>query len=157
MSGNAGERKLTLAEKIDQLFKTMHPAGRGEYTYEEVVGGIQRLGLETMSITQLWELRNGKKTNPRKHQLEGLAAFFEIPAAYFLDDDESARAIHAELKLLTAMRDSRVKRIAARAADLSPEALGAVTDIIERLRRIQGLPADEGHPADGTAAPPARS
>lgn len=130
---------LTLAQKIDQLFRTRHAAGR-EYTYEEVAEGIRSLGGPTIAATQLWELRTGKKTNPRKTQLEALAAFFRVPIGYFFEDDGETARIQAQLELLAAMRNSDVERIALRAADLSPESLRAIAQIIEQARHIEGLP-----------------
>lgn len=139
MAENQAPQQLTLADKLDQLFRAVHPAGRGEYTYEEVVEGIRQRGGPTISVTQLWELRNGKKTNPRKNHLEALATFFRMPSSYFFNDDEATIQIHTELKLLAAIRDSQIRRIIARASDLSPEACSAVTEMIERLRHLQGL------------------
>ncbi len=138
-SGQSPASPLTLAQKIDQLFRTRHAAGR-EYTYEEVAEGIRNLGGPTIAATQLWELRTGKKTNPRKTQLEALAAFFRVPIGYFFEDDGETARIQAQLELLAAMRNSDVERIALRAADLSPESLRAITQIVEQARHIEGLP-----------------
>ncbi len=128
----------TLAEKIERLFETIHPAGRRPYTLQEVVDGIQERGGPVMSINQLWELRRGKKTNPRKDQLEALADFFGVPARYFLDDDEAVLQIHAELALLGAMRDAKIQDIAARATTLSPAALDAMVEMARRLQQLEG-------------------
>lgn len=140
---NTPARPLTLAEKIDQLFRTRHAEGR-EYTYEEVAEGIRRMRGPTIAATQLWELRTGKKTNPRKSQLEALARFFRVPVRYFFDDDEETERIQARLELLAAMRNNDIERIALRAADLSPETLRAIAQIIENARHIEGLPNGEG-------------
>ena len=130
---------ITLAEKLDRLFKTVHPNGAREYTHEEVAETIRGRGGPTISATYIWQLRKGLKDNPTKRHLEALADFFRVSPAYFFDD-ESANLIHAQLDLLAAMRDGQVRHIATRLADLSPEALKAVTDIIEQIRRLQGLP-----------------
>ncbi len=66
----------TLAEKIDRLFKTIRPHERGEYTYEEASADIAARSIATMSDTYLWELRTGKKDNPRKKHMEAFADFF---------------------------------------------------------------------------------
>ncbi|HEU5349481.1 MAG TPA: helix-turn-helix transcriptional regulator [Ktedonobacterales bacterium] len=127
--------RVTIAQKIDALFRT---SGR-EYTYAEVAEGIRQLGGPTISTTQLWELRNGVKTNPRIEHLEALARFFGVPIRYFLPDDELGAELYARLKLLTAMRDSRIERIALRASGLSPQTLQAIAEIIERARQIEGV------------------
>lgn len=130
----------TLAEKLDLLFRTRHPVGRGEYTYEEVAEGIRQMGGSTIAVTQLWQLRTSKQTNPRKSQLEALAKFFRVPVHYFFDDDEETKRIQARLELLAAMRNNDVERIALRAADLSSDTLRAIAQIIENARHIEGLP-----------------
>lgn len=35
---------MTLAEKLNRLFGTVHPPGRGEYSYEEVAAAIRERG-----------------------------------------------------------------------------------------------------------------
>jgi transcriptional regulator with XRE-family HTH domain len=138
----------TLAQKLDHLFRTVHPATHGEYSFEEVAGAIRARGGPTISATYLWQLRRGLRDNPTKKHLEALAQFFGVSPAYFFDDEAAAR-IDAELALLVALRDGSVRRIALRAAGLSPESLGAITEMVERVRQLEGLP-DRGH----DAAPP---
>jgi transcriptional regulator with XRE-family HTH domain len=137
--------KVTLAQKIDALFRA---PGR-EYTYAEVAEGIRRQGGPTIATTQLWELRNGVKANPRIEHLEALAKFFGVPTRYFLSDDELGADLYAKLKLLNAMRDSRIERIALRASGLSPQTLQAIAEIIERARQIEGV--KNGEHGTGTA------
>jgi transcriptional regulator with XRE-family HTH domain len=133
-------RSRTLAEKLDQLFRTMHPRGRGEYTYREVAAGIRAQGgPRRMSATYLWQLRTGLKDNPSRRHLEALATFFGVPVSYFFDDAMAAR-IDAELALLRALRDTPIRRIALRLADLSPAGLAAIADMVEHVRRLEGLP-----------------
>lgn len=138
-------KRLTLAEKIDRLFKRGHPGGRGEYTYEEVAEGIKRMGLPTISASYLQELRTGKVDNPRIHHLESIAEFFGFTPRYFFDD-QAFDEIDARLELFAAMRDNRVRQLALRLADLSPKSLRAMAQMIERARELEGLPAVE-HPA----------
>ena len=132
---------MTLAEKLDRLFRTFHPHSEREYTHEEVAEGIRRQGGPTVSATYIWQLRRGLKDNPTKRHLEALATFFKVPPAYFFDEAK-ANLIHSQLALLAAMRDAQVRHIAARVAELSPEAIEAVTEIVEQIRRLQGLPDD---------------
>ncbi|MFD9741900.1 hypothetical protein [Umezawaea sp. NPDC059074] len=73
-----------------------------------------------------------------KH-VEALAGFFGVPPAYFFDDDTTDR-IDAELALLTAVRDSSVRQIALRASGLSAKSLVAITEMVERVRELEGLP-----------------
>ena len=130
--------RRTLAEKIDRLFKIVHPA-RGEYTHEEVATAIREAGGPTISATYVWQLRKGIRDNPTKRHLEALSSFFGVPPAYFFDD-ETAERIDAELSLLASMRDASVRQVALRASGLSPESLTAIAEMIERVRKLEGLP-----------------
>jgi transcriptional regulator with XRE-family HTH domain len=132
----------SLADKIDRLFRTVRPAGRGEYSFEEVASTIRDRGGPTISASYVWQLRRGLKDNPTKKHLEALADFFGVPPSYFFDDEAAAR-VDAQLELLAAFRDTSVRRMALRAAGLSPESLGAVAETIERLRQLEGLAGPE--------------
>lgn len=127
-----------LADKLDRLFKVVHPADKAEHSYEEVASALRERGGPTISATYLWQLRKGVRDNPTKKHLEALADFFGVTPTYFFDD-EAAERIEAELQLLAAMRDAAVRGVALRAAGLSPETLGAIQGIIERARRLEGL------------------
>jgi transcriptional regulator with XRE-family HTH domain len=130
----------TLAAKLDRLFRTVRPAGRGEYTYEEVATAIRDRGV-MISHTYIWQLRKGARDNPTKRHLEALAEFFGVNAAYFLDDDPATvKRIEDQLELLAALRDNAVRTVALRAAGLSAPSLEAIHGMIEHARRIEGLP-----------------
>lgn len=138
MSEGAPAEQRTLAEKLDHLFKTVHPKNRSEYTYEEVAQAIQESGGPTISASYIWTLRKGKKDNPTMKHLEALAGFFGVAPAYFFSDESSAR-IAAELSLLASMRDNQVRDVALRASGLSAETLEAIKGFIERARTLEGL------------------
>jgi transcriptional regulator with XRE-family HTH domain len=128
----------TLADKLDHLFRTVHPAGRGEYTYEEVAASIRERDIP-ISHTYVWQLRKGARTNPTKRHVEGLAQFFGVSPAYFFDDRTTEQS-DDELALLAVLRDDAVRRIALRVADLSPESVDTVNDLLSRIRQLEGLP-----------------
>lgn len=130
----------TLAQKLDHLFKTVHPGGRGEYTYQEVANALQEQGGPTISATYVWQLRRGDRDNPTKRHLEALASFFGVPVSYFFD--ETTEQIDAELELLAVLRDAGVKNIALRASELPPDSLESIRQIIEVMRGVNGLPTD---------------
>src|SRR5262245_58009687 len=69
-------RGQTLADKVERLFRTIYPRGRGPYSLEEVAEAIRRQGGPTISATYIWQLRRGLKDNPTKKHLEALAEFF---------------------------------------------------------------------------------
>jgi transcriptional regulator with XRE-family HTH domain len=132
------DRAPTLAERLDRLFRTVHPPHRAEYTYEEVASAIRERGV-MISHTYIWQLRKGARDNPTKRHLEALAEFFGVNAAYFLDDDASRR-MDEQLELLAALRDNAIRNVALRAAGLSAPSLEAIHGMIEHARRIEGLP-----------------
>jgi transcriptional regulator with XRE-family HTH domain len=142
----------TLAAKLDRLFRTVHPPGRGEYSYGDVARTIQQRGGPTISATYVWQLRRGLRDNPTKQHLEALADFFGVPPAYFFDGDV-ARQVESELELLAALRDARIRRLAVRAFGLSPQSLTAIAGMVEHARAIEQVaePTEEG--AEGTAGP----
>lgn len=140
----------TLAERVDHLFRTVHPRGRGEHSFEEVATAIRERGGPTVSASYLWMLRKGLRDNPTKKHLEALSDYFGVPPAYFFDD-EQARRIDAQLELLAAVRDSGVESLALRAAGLSPAGLGAAGDVIDVIRRAEGLQAAPGTSVDDAA------
>ena len=131
----------SLASKLDRLFRTIHPAGRGEYTPDEVAAEIRSRGGPTISSTYLYMLRKGERDNPTKKHLEALADFFGVPAGYFFDDATAAR-VESELDALIALRDSPVREIALRAAGLSAQSLATIREVVERVRQLEGLPDD---------------
>jgi len=135
---NADPPRRSLAEKLDHLFATVHPA-KGEYTHQQVADAILEAGGPTISATYLWQLRNGKRDNPTMRHLEALSMFFGVPPTYFFDDEVTER-IDAELELLASLRDASVRQIALRAAGLSKESIGTIVDMIDRVRKLEGLP-----------------
>ncbi|MFJ9418668.1 MULTISPECIES: helix-turn-helix domain-containing protein [unclassified Streptomyces] len=141
-TGNTSGRAL--ADKLNHLFDTVVPAGRGPYSSEEVARAITSDGVP-ISGSYLWLLRRGQRDNPTLRHLEGMARFFGVPPAYFFDDQVSQK-VNADLTLLTALRDSQVQQVALRTAGLSPQTLSSISEVIERVRELEGLPRD---PAPG--------
>ncbi len=134
----------SLADKLNYLFATVHPRGRGEYTHEEVAEEISRRGVTSVSHTYIWQLRSGIKSNPTMAIIEALSDFFGVPPAYFFDQEAAAR-IDTELELLEAMRDTDVRRLAIRASNLSSESLRTIIEMVDRVGELEGKPgkADE--------------
>ena len=93
-------------------------------------------GGPTISGTYIWLLRKGQRDNPTKKHLEALASFFGVPVAYFFDE-EIASQLGPQLDLLAALRDSSVRDIALRVAELSPDSLDAIRGMIEQVRQLE--------------------
>lgn len=126
----------TLAEKLNHLFATVHPSGRGEFTLDEVAEAINKHGETSITAAYLSQLRRGQRTNPSKNVLEALAWFFGVSPAYFFND-ELAGKIEAELGLVVAMRRASVQQIALRAAELSEESLRNLSVLIEHWQELE--------------------
>ena len=124
----------TLAAKIDALFRVVCRPNREQHSHEEVARACREATGESFSATYLWQLRTGRRDNPTKRHLEALARFFQVPVAYFFDDDESL-AIAKELELLGALREAGVRSVALRAVNLSPEGVGTISDMIDVIAR----------------------
>ncbi|SMD23844.1 transcriptional regulator [Kibdelosporangium aridum] len=124
----------TLAAKIDRLFQIVRRPDGEQYTNEEVATACREATGESFSATYLWQLRTGRRDNPTKRHLEALAEFFDVPVAYFFDDDQG-KQIHAELELLGALRNAEVRNVALRAVNLSEDGLGTINDMIDVIAR----------------------
>jgi transcriptional regulator with XRE-family HTH domain len=127
-----------LADRLNRLFETVHPRGRGPYSNEEVARAIRAEGGD-ISRAYLSYLRNGDRDNPTLQHLEALSRFFGVTAAYFFDDDVAAET-DAQLEIVAALRDAGVRSVALRVAELSPKGLHAVNAMIEEVRALEGLP-----------------
>lgn len=127
----------SFAHKLNHLFAEVVPAGRGPYLTEEVARAITAADTP-ISGSYIWMLRKGQRDNPTLRHLEGLARFFGVPPAYFCDD-EITDTVNAELALLVALRDVQVQRVALRSAGLSSKSLKSISEVIERVRELEGL------------------
>jgi len=127
----------TFAARLNRLFDTVYPPGRGAHTSAEVIAALKAEGI-TMSAPYLSQLRSGNRTNPSSATMAALANFFRIKPAYFTDD-EYYEKLDQELSFLATMRDDGVRRIAVRASELSPEAQHEVMQRVNELRRAEHL------------------
>jgi transcriptional regulator with XRE-family HTH domain len=127
----------TFATRLNRLFDTVYPPGRGPHTSAEVVAALKAEGL-TMSAPYLSQLRSGTRTNPSHTTMAALANFFRIRPAFFTDDSYYTK-LDQELTLLAGLRDDGVRRVAARAIGLSPQAQRDVVEKVDELRRREHL------------------
>ena len=127
----------TFADRLNRLFDTVYPPGRGPHTSAEVIAALKAEGI-TMSAPYLSQLRSGNRTNPSSATMAALANFFRIKPTYFTDDDYFAK-LDQELTWLAEMRDEGVRRIAARTVGLSSEAKDDLVAHAEELRRKESL------------------
>jgi transcriptional regulator with XRE-family HTH domain len=143
MPGPVEPSGRSLANKLNHLFQTVVPAGRGPHSTEEAAQAITASGVP-ISGSYIWLLRKGQRDNPTLRHLAALAKFFGVPPAYFFDDEVTER-VNAQLELATALRDTRVRNLALRAEGLSAASLDALLTMVNEARKMQNLPsADEG-------------
>jgi transcriptional regulator with XRE-family HTH domain len=129
----------TFSARLNRLFDTVYPPGRGPHTSAEVIAALKAEGI-TMSAPYLSQLRSGNRTNPSSATMAALANFFRIKSSYFTDD-EYYEKLDKELALVSTLRDDGVRRIAMRVSELSPEGQLDVMERINELRRSEHLDA----------------
>jgi transcriptional regulator with XRE-family HTH domain len=129
----------TFSARLNRLFDTVYPPGRGPHTSAEVIAALKSEGI-TMSAPYLSQLRSGNRTNPSTATMAALANFFRIKSSYFTDDDYYAK-LDRELLWLATMRDEGVRRIAQGAYGLPAQAQQELVERIDELRRTQKLDA----------------
>lgn len=127
----------TFAERLNRLFDTVYPPGRGPHSSAEVIAALRAEGI-TISAPYLSQLRSGNRTHPSPATIEALASFFRIRHEYFTDDKYFEK-LEKELTWLADMRDEGVRRIAARSVGLSREAQDALAAKADELRRQEHL------------------
>ena len=143
-----------LAQRLNHLFATVHPPGRGPYILLEAVEDINdQAGTRLISAAYLSQLRTGQRTEPSHSRLAAIAKFFGVDVRYF-SDDQTAQATDEQLEFLAAMRDNGVRAVAIRAAGLSETALEAVKALIDNARLLEGLDELQHQPGAETGSSP---
>lgn len=149
MANTSDPASRTFADRLNRLFETVHPHGRGPYSNEEVAQGIRARGGD-ISRAYLAYLRKGERTNPTLQHVAALASFFGVAPTYFIED-LPADDLDAQVELAAAMRDAGVRTVALRAAGLSPKGLRAITAMIERISELDGSATTTGAAAASRA------
>jgi transcriptional regulator with XRE-family HTH domain len=141
MASASGLPQRTLADKLRHLVDTVHPPGRGPFSYREIAEEIRRTQQSDdrpISHTAIADLCSGRSSNPQKSTLELLAGFFNVPVAYFFDQEIEERQ-NKQMELIAALRDSRAHQVALRLNGLSPKSVDLVVEMINRVRDLEGL------------------
>ncbi|GAA2778806.1 helix-turn-helix domain-containing protein [Crossiella cryophila] len=116
----------TFAEKLDTLFRLVHPAGKPEFSPDAIASSIRKRGADlgdeswTMSRNTIADLRNGNIPNPKLRYVLMLAGAFEADPAYFFDED-LARRVDSQLDLHRVMAELKIEVVALRAVEQSVE------------------------------------
>jgi transcriptional regulator with XRE-family HTH domain len=128
----------TLADMVNWLISTAHPAGRGSYGNAEVAALIRETTGEPVSHTTIWRLRNGQATNPQKRLIEAMARTFGVRPAFFFGshDENLADLVQGEAKMLAMIRDAGITAAQLRPLlALSPEARRLIIDFVTIVAR----------------------
>ncbi|GAA1025622.1 helix-turn-helix domain-containing protein [Virgisporangium ochraceum] len=147
----------TLARRLTVLLDTVRPPGRDKrYSDKEVAAAINaraeaRGEGATVTNVYIWQLRTGRRDNPRLEVIQALAEVFDVQPAYFFDTAEAAE-IERDLLALKGMRDLRVRAVVARLGEMSDAKLSAIRDIVERV--YNAPEPDAGRHSNGPAEPP---
>ena len=132
-----------LADRLDDLFRTVHPKDRGPYTPAEVAEAVnEAAGERVISSTYVWQLRTGRRDNPTQRHLSALATFFGVSPMHFFEETEADRDT-VPPELVAALKDGDVRDMALRATGLSERSLRAIRDMIESARAVEGLAVED--------------
>ncbi|CAM5707618.1 hypothetical protein MAUB1S_05174 [Mycolicibacterium aubagnense] len=111
----------TVAARLNRLFDTVRPPGRGPLRNYEVLDALRTRGVE-MSAPYLSQLRSGRRSHPSLDMLRPLADFFGVSVAYFTDVDSAyTRYVDAELCWLEVARDPQVRELTTALLELPPD------------------------------------
>jgi transcriptional regulator with XRE-family HTH domain len=125
----------SLPEKLDHLFATVRPPGQyREYTHEEIAERARAAG-HSISASYVHALRRKHGKSPQMRALEAIAAAFGVPVAYFLNDDVAAQ-LEQNLELIAALNRPEVRAVAMAVADLSPESIRTLWELVARVRDL---------------------
>ena len=130
----------SLADKVEWLFQRVPDPETGQpFTNPRLAARIRQLrpGF-SVTGTAIWNVRTGVTTRPSWQLMEGMAKAFGVAPGYF-SDDVDIRELEQQLAALDVLKDGRVWSLAQRAQGVSPESLGAVRDVLERYRELEGL------------------
>jgi transcriptional regulator with XRE-family HTH domain len=141
------------ARRLRSLIEALYPDERTRPGYARLAQEIRERTGGSISGTYLWELTTARKRNVTIEQLGILAQFFGVPPEYFLND-EVAERVGAQLALVTALRDAKVRSLALRADGLSPATLDALLIMVNEARRVEKLsPVAPGDPNSPSTEP----
>lgn len=130
----------SLADKVEWLFQHVPDSETGQpFTNPRLAARIRTLrpGF-SVTGTAIWNVRTGVTTRPSWQLMEGMAKAFGVAPGFF-SDDVAIRELEQQLAALDVLKDARVWSLAQRARGVSSESLGAVGEVLERYRQLEGL------------------
>ncbi|MFE1595633.1 XRE family transcriptional regulator [Nocardia sp. NPDC058705] len=125
-------------DKIRRLFDSVPSDTGRRMTVKEVCQAAAAKGHD-ISEAYLYQLSQGRKSNPSYSAINAISAGFGVPATYFFDDELRAK-VDSQIELLRLLADTPVQQIYFRARDLSDENVEEVLEYVRYLRHKQSLP-----------------
>jgi len=122
-----------LAKRLRLLLDVAITESGSEPTYAQIATFLEKRGTN-LSRSRWTYMVNGHRYVQDPALFEGLAAFFDVDAAFLLGEDGAATPakVSAQLDLVRAMRAAKVKSYAARTlGDISPKALQAISRFLD--------------------------
>jgi len=123
----------TVAQLVDQLFRTHRRRDGREYTYQEVSEALNG----ELNPTYISKLRKGKIANPGRTTLLQLCIFFQVSPTYFFPELNQRNITEELLTNPNASLSPATLRLALRSAGLGAEAQEYVEKLIDILQRAQ--------------------
>jgi transcriptional regulator with XRE-family HTH domain len=134
--GVPARRTGTVNERLAYLFATVHAPDARPYSCPEVARGVAAVG-GSVSAVYLKKLLSGERGEPTLRVLRGLADFFAVPVAFFLDEDPEpidGVALDRQIRV----RAEPLPALLAAARQLTDPAKAALAEIIAGLLRAEG-------------------
>jgi len=140
-----------LSVKLNKLFEIMRKPSAPSLSNAAAAEAITKQTGVSISSAYMWQLRTGVKNNPTVQHLRAIAEFFGVSPSYLIDPGIDPQ-IDAQLNLLHALRDGKVRDLAMRAHGLTPQALNSLAAMIDLARQLEQLPPvapSQGDDLDG--------
>ncbi|TFD79227.1 hypothetical protein [Cryobacterium fucosi] len=124
---------LDLAKRLRLLLDVAIAESGSEPTYSQIAAYLDQRGT-SLSRSRWTYMVNGHRYVQDPAVFKGLAAFFDVDAAFLAGEDGVAipAKVSAQLDLVRSMRAAKVKSYAARTlGDISPKALQAISRFLD--------------------------
>ncbi len=121
-----------LAKRLRLLMDVTEAESGSEPTYSQIACYLRERGTN-LSRSRWTYMMNGHRYVQDAAVFDGLAAFFDVDAAFLNGEDGATtpERVSAQLDLVRSMRAAKVKSYAARVlGDISPNALRAITKFL---------------------------
>jgi transcriptional regulator with XRE-family HTH domain len=125
----------------------VYPPGEKPLTDEQIADIVAQQG-GSLTRAAIYQLRTGKRMDPRKSSVESLARAFRVPVSFFFVDEAEAHADAEAIAQVAALRDAGVMGVTARAVGVSSGNLKNLIGIMDRIREMENLPQVADGPDD---------